>query len=190
MQEEVNGLLIPGKKSRFRMALPHMDGLDKKVMGTAIPSMINLAVVPLVNAVDTFWVGRLGSALAMAGQTAAGQAFFTFYFLVAFLPTIIAPMVAEAVGGGDTETAQTRVCESLFLCTLLGGFGTVLLVGLPRLTGLSMILSQGAPAMEFAAPYLRWRALSMIPALISATGFAAYRGKRFRDQKMPMNAII
>jgi len=176
--EEVNGLYqyIPTKRTRFLAALPCLDTLDRRVMGTALPSMVNLAVVPLVNAVDTFWVGRMGIALSLAGQAAANNAFFTIYFLVAFLPTITAPMVAEAVGSGDTEAAQARVCESLFLCNVLGGIGTILLVGFPRLVGLRAILPDGAPALEYAAPYLRWRALSMVPALLSATGFAAYRG--------------
>lgn len=137
--------------------------------------MVNLAVVPLVNSVDTFWVGRMGVALALAGQAAANQAFFTVYFLVNYLPTITAPLVASAVGTGNKDEAQRRVCESLFLSNLLGGLGTVLLVAFPRFS-LQMILPAGAPALDYAAPYLRYRALSMIPSLVSATGFAAYRG--------------
>ena len=166
-------------KKRIVNAMPRLgqggDELDRTIMGTAFPSMINLAVVPIVNSVDTFWVGRMGIALALAGQAAANQAFFTLYFLVAFLPTITAPLVATAVGSGNTEAAQARVCESLFLCTLLGGFGTIFLSAFPK-TALGMILPADAPAMQYAAPYLRFRALSMIPALVSATGFAAYRG--------------
>jgi len=152
------------------------DDLDKQILGTALPSMLNLAVVPIVNSVDTYWVGRLGSALALAGQAAANQAFFTLYFLIAFLPNITAPLVAKAVSAGDSEAAQSRVCESLFLSNVLGGIGTLALVGFPRVLLSAMVLSPTAPAMEFAAPYLRWRALSMIPVLFSATGFAAYRG--------------
>lgn len=151
------------------------DDLDKQILGTALPSMLNLAVVPIVNSVDTYWVGRLGNALALAGQAAANQAFFTLYFLIAFLPNITAPLVATAVSAGDTEAAQSRVCESLFLSNLLGGIGTMALVGFPHVA-LSLVLQEGAPAMEFAAPYLQWRALSMVPVLFSATGFAAYRG--------------
>lgn len=162
-------------RSRFQTSLPQNDDLDKKILQTAIPSMINLAVVPIVNAVDTFWVGRLGVALALAGQAAANQAFFTLFFLVNYLPTITAPLVATAVGSGKQEEAQDRVTQSLFLSILLGGIGTLLLVGFPR-TSLQLVLSPDAPAMEFAAPYLRIRAISMIPSLISATGFAAYRG--------------
>ena len=151
------------------------DDLDKQILGTAIPSMINLAVVPVVNSVDTFWVGRLGSALALAGQAAANQAFFTLYFLIAFLPNITAPLVASAVSAGDEEGARDRVCESLFISNVLGGIGTLLLVAFPRAC-LGLVLDKSAPAMEYAAPYVRLRTLSMVPALFSATGFAAYRG--------------
>lgn len=145
------------------------------IIRTALPSMLNLAVVPLVNAVDTFYVGRLGNALALAGQAAANQAFFTLFFLVSYLPTITAPRVASAVASGNAEQAQARVCESLFLSNIMGLLGTILLAGFP-VVGLSLVLPKGSLAMEFAAPYLRVRALSFIPALISATGFAAYRG--------------
>ena len=166
-------------KGRIRHALPRFraggDGLDREIMGTALPSMVNLAVVPLVNSVDTFWVGRLGDPLAQAGQGAANQAFFTLYFLVSFLPTITAPLVAKAVGSGNTEAAQARVCESLFLCNVLGAVGTLFLVLMPR-SCLRMAIPLTHPGMEYAVPYLRFRALSMIPALLSATGFAAYRG--------------
>lgn len=180
LNEETRQLTVPSPSSkRWRNALPRLlrggDELDREILMTSIPSMINLAVVPLVNSVDTFWVGRMSSALALAGQSAANQAFFTLYFLVSFLPTITAPLVAKAVGSGNTEAAQARVCESLFLCNVLGIVGTLFLVLIPR-TSLKMVLRADAPAMNYAAPYLRFRALSMIPALLSATGFAAYRG--------------
>ena len=58
--------------NRWRRALPgyesSIEGLDRLILSNAIPSMINLAVVPLVNSVDTFWVGRMGVALALAGR--------------------------------------------------------------------------------------------------------------------------
>lgn len=163
------------KMERFRKMIPVDDELDKTIVKTALPSMVNLAVVPLVNSVDTFWVGRMGIALALAGQAAANQAFFTLFFLVNYLPTITAPLVASAVGSGDMEQAQKRVGESLFLSNLLGGLGALFLVAFPA-AGLSLILSEGAPALEYARPYLRFRALSMVPALVGATGFAAFRG--------------
>jgi len=95
--------------------------------------------------------------------------------LVSFLPTMTAPLIAAAVGSGDMTSAQDRVCEAMFLSSICGAIGTILLVGFPRLS-LGMVLAKDSPAMAYAVPYLRFRALSMIPALISATGFAAYRG--------------
>jgi putative MATE family efflux protein len=170
-----------GKWNRFRDALPGKrkgattnEGVDRLILTTSIPSMINLAV-PIVNSVDTFWVGRMGNALALAGQAAANQVFFTIFFLVNYLPTITAPLVAAAVGSGNDEEARQRVCESIFLSNLLGALGTLLLVGFPA-TALGMILPKGAPALEYATPYLALRALSMVPALFSATGFATFRG--------------
>jgi putative MATE family efflux protein len=173
-------LLVTSMTERFLACFPKIgqkdDELDTTILKNAIPNILNLGVVPLVNAVDTFWVGRLGIPLALAGQAAANQASFTLYFLIAFLPTITAPLLAKAVASGDTERAQQHVSESIFLCTLLGTFGTVMLVSMPTQVLSRLVLPAGAPAMEYAAPYLRWRALSMVPQLIAATGFAAYRG--------------
>ena len=161
-------------QSRFRQALPSfpLSSLDKMVLSTALPSIANLAVVPLVNSVDTFWVGRMGIALALAGQSAANSVFFTLYFLVAFLPTITAPLVARAK---TNDEAKSRVGEALFLCNVFGIIGTILMVGYPHIP-LKMVLSSNAPALAYAAPYLRLRALSLVPVLWASTGFATYRG--------------
>lgn len=203
MKVGVNGEEGDGEESSKRRLIMG-DELDSRILKTAIPSMINLAVVPLVNgesgisclfcifyneqnvliflylfmshvAVDTFWVGRLGSALALAGQAAANQTFFTLYFLIAFIPTITAPLVASAVAAKDTESAQSRVCEAVFLSNIFGALGTIIMTGFPYFA-LKLVLSPDAPAMEYAAPYLRLRALSLVPTLFSSTGFAAYRG--------------
>ena len=140
-----------------------------------MPSIANLAVIPLVGAVDTFWIGRMGDALALAGQGAANQCFFSIYFLIAFIPTITAPLVAKAAGSGDTNAACERVCEALFLANVLGAVGTLILVLRPSFV-LNLVLPAGAPAAAYATKYLRLRSLSLIPALVSAVGFAAFRG--------------
>jgi putative MATE family efflux protein len=179
-EEEVT---YKSKRERFQQALPQLftgkkqkDELDQTILSTAIPSMINLGVVPIVNSVDTFWVGRLGVALALAGQSAANQASFTIFFLIAFLPNITAPLVAKAVANNNTEEAQRIVCESIFLCNVLGILGSAMLIAFPRKVLGTLVMAADSPAMDYAAPYLRWRALGMVPSLISATGFAAYRG--------------
>lgn len=165
------------KLERLRKSLPFQnDDLDSLILKTCIPTVLNLMVVPLVNSVDTFWVGRLGLAMALAAQSAANQACFTLFFIIAFLPNMTAPLVASAVSSGDNEQARERVCESLFLCNLLGAIGTFALMVYPRQILTALLLPAGSPVLDYAAPYLRWRALGMVPSLIAATGAAAYRG--------------
>mmetsp|Transcript_3729 Transcript_3729/g.9759 ORF Transcript_3729/g.9759 Transcript_3729/m.9759 type:complete len:608 (-) Transcript_3729:49-1872(-) len=165
------------KLERLKKSLPFQnDTLDGLILKTCIPTVMNLAVVPLVNTVDTFWVGRLGLAMALAAQSAANQASFTLFFLIAFLPNMTAPLVASAVSSGDEDAARERVCESLFLCNVLGAVGTLALMIFPRQILTALLLPAGSPVLDYAAPYLRWRALGMVPSLISATGSSAYRG--------------
>lgn len=165
------------KLERLKKSMPFQnDTLDGLVLKTCVPTVTNLMVVPLVNSVDTFWVGRLGLAMALAAQSAANQACFTLFFLIAFLPNMTAPLVASAVSSGDEDQARERVCESLFLCNVLGAAGTLALMIFPRQILTALLLPAGSPVLDYAAPYLRWRALGMVPSLIAASGSAAYRG--------------
>ena len=67
--------------SRLAAALkPARGPLDKEIAAVALPAMLSLAVFPVVGMVDTFFVGRMGSALSLAGQGAANAA-FNFCFL-------------------------------------------------------------------------------------------------------------
>lgn len=49
------------------------DALDKRILILALPAVLNNAILPLVGAADTFWVGRMKNALTLAGQDAANQ---------------------------------------------------------------------------------------------------------------------
>ena len=166
----------PLLSTRLQQALPgRRDELDGEILGVALPSIANLAVIPVVGAVDTFWIGRMGNALALAGQGAANQVFFSTFFLIAFIPTITAPLVAKAAGAGDIAGASKRVAEALFLANVLGAIGTLLLVFRPAAL-LSVVLPASAPAASYAMRYLQLRSVSLIPALLSSIGFAAFRG--------------
>jgi len=66
---------------------PCNDDLDKKIISVSLPCIANYAINPLVGAVDLFWVGRMGNALAIAGQSAANQVFSSTFWLAAYLPS-------------------------------------------------------------------------------------------------------
>ena len=126
-------------------------------------------------AVDTFWVGRMGNALALAGQGAANQVFNAFFFVVGFVPKVTVPLVAKAFAAGDAKGAADRTCDSLFVACVVGALGTALLVGAPQLV-LRTVIPPDALAAPLATRYLRLRALSIVPAAFSAVAFAAFRG--------------
>ena len=137
--------------------------------------MLSLALFPVVGMVDTFFVGRMGSALSLAGQGAANAAFNFCFFVLAVVPTLTAPRVARASARGDDEAVRTTARESLWIAGAVGLCGTIALVGWPRYF-LKLVLPANAPALAPAARYLRYRALGYLPALLSSTCFAAFRG--------------
>lgn len=148
---------------------------DRLILQTSIPNMINLGVVPLINTIDTYWVSQVGLPLALAGQSCANQCFFTIFFLINYVPTISASYIASAIGSNNINLAQQTICQALFLCTIFGFIGTILLVLYPTII-LRLVLPSNAPALYYAIPYLQARSISMIFTLFSATGFAAFRG--------------
>ena len=166
----------PQQTSRLAAALkPARGPLDKEIAAVALPAMLSLAVFPVVGMVDTFFVGRMGSALSLAGQGAANAAFNFCFFVLAVVPTLTAPRVARASARGDDEAVRTTARESLWIAGAVGLCGTVALVGWPRYF-LKRVLPANAPALAPAARYLRYRALGYLPALLSSTCFAAFRG--------------
>lgn len=163
------------RRTRLGRALPRGDALDRRIARIALPSAANLLILPLVGAVDTYWVGRMGNALALAGQGAANQVFSSIFWVIAFLPSVMTPLVAEAAASGDQSEARRRICEASFLAAAMGIAGAALL-GLCTPLALRLVLAPGAPAEAYALPYLRIRALSFAPALLSTVGFASFRG--------------
>lgn len=155
--------------------LPSGDALDKLILKIALPAVLNFLIGPLVGAADTFWVGRMKNALALAGQGAANQIFNSAYFIFSFLPSVITPLVAKAIGAQDDEAVKDRVGESIFIATIVGIIGTFTLAYNPKWI-LSLVLRTDSAARVFAEPYLRVRAMTFGFSLLSTVGFAVFRG--------------
>ena len=147
----------------------HKD-LDKKIIRLAGPAILNFMIIPLVGAVDTYWVGRMSNALALAGQGAANQVFTSAFWIISFLPNVVTPLVAKAAGAGDRQAVQDRIGETLFMGLLMGTVGTLLLT-LCTDSVLSIVLpTAGAVKSAYAHPYLRIRGITFIPALLTTIG--------------------
>lgn len=154
---------------------PCGDELDQRIMKLTLPAMANFAILPLVGAADTFWVGRMSNALALGGQGAANQVFSSLFWICSFFPAIITPLVAKAAGSADKEKVQNYIRDAIFMGTFMGLLGMVLLTSFPSFV-LKLVLSPDSPALQYARPYLAIRGLTFLPALLSTICFAAFRG--------------
>lgn len=155
---------------------PCGDVLDRKILNLAIPAILNLMIIPLLGAVDMYFIGKMNNALAIAGSAAANQVFASTFWIFSFLPLVITPLVAAASASGDNNAVQSRITEALLIGTVIGVVGTALL-GLAPAKMLSIVLPTAAASRVYAEPYLKYRALTFGPALLSTVGFAAFRGK-------------
>ncbi|CAB9498968.1 Protein DETOXIFICATION [Seminavis robusta] len=155
---------------------PCMDELDKQLIKISLPVIANFAISPLVGAIDLFFINRLGNALAVAGQAASNQVFGSVFWLTSFLPSITAIEVSRESAQGNEEGVQEAVCRALFVGIIFAFLGSGFLLTCTE-KALSSVLKSGAPALEFARPYLKIRAISFLPSLISIVGFSAFRGQ-------------
>ena len=154
---------------------PCYDELDKKLIKIALPCIANFAINPLVGAVDLFWINRMGNTLAVAGQAAANQIFSSAFWLTSFLPSVTATLVAKESAKGDQDGVQDSVCQAFIVGTAIAIVGSFLVLSMPDslLTG---VLSPGAPAREFARPYLMIRGFGFLPSMYALIGFSSFRG--------------
>lgn len=148
--------------------------LDSKILTVFLPAVANLMLIPLVGAVDLFWVGRLGDPLAIAGMGAANQVYSMIYFIISFLPAVVTPRIAKEVSQGNTSAATSCVCEALYFGLVLGTIGSFCLVACPQ--QVMAIISRDPAVLLTAVPYLRFRGLTLICTLWSTIGFATFRG--------------
>lgn len=142
---------VPAPPSPSPTVLPRFDSLDRKILLISLPAILNFAINPLVGAIDLFWVGRMSSALALAGQAAANQVYSSAFWMISFLPSVTTPLIAKHYAAGDELRAQDTLRQALFLAALLGAAGSAFLL-LRSDLALSAVLAEGSPALEFARP--------------------------------------
>ncbi len=147
--------------------------LDRRIFALAVPAVGALAADPLLSLVDTAFVAGLGpSALAALGVTSAifGFAFVLFNFL-AYATT---PLVARAMGQGNSDEARLLVGRALFLAVTIGVASAALLVVFAE--PLVRVMQAGPEVIDPAVSYLRIRALAAPAVLIVTAGHGAFRG--------------
>ena len=156
-------------------------GLDREILGLALPALGALAADPLVSIVDTVFVGRLG-VVPLAALGINASVFSMAFVLFNFLAYGTTPMVARAVGRGDLEQAGRVVVQALVVALLTG----VIAVGVLQLFAGPIVSAMGADG-ELRGPtlsYLRIRAFAGPAVLLVTAGHGAFRG--FHDTRTPL----
>jgi MATE family multidrug resistance protein len=154
---------------------------NRAVLRLAIPALATLAIDPLLTLIDTAFVARVGvEELAALGVDTAilGFVFFGFNFL-AYATT---PLVAQALGRGNTEEARRWVGDALVLAAGLGVLAVAVVEILaPWFVGL---MGAGEDVAGPAVAYLRIRGIATPAVLIVTAAHGAFRG--FQDTRAPL----
>jgi len=150
----------------------------------AAPVMLGMLGHTFVQFVDNIMVGQLGTAELAAVSLGNSFMFIAMSLGIGF-STAITPLVAEADGENNFDSAKSSFKHGLFLCTVLG-ISLFLMVFIAE--PLLHFMKQPAEVVELAIPYLNLVAASLVPLII----FQAF--KQFSDglsmTKYPMYATL
>lgn len=167
-----------------RRAVPR-DGLNRRIMGLAVPAFGALIAEPLLLLADTVIVGRLGTD-PLAGVALASAVVQTAVGLMVFLAYSTTPAVAKHLGGGRMNQALAVGRDGLWLGVVLG----VVLVALGGIFGRPLLVAMGGhgAVLDQAWSYLWW-SLPGLPAMLLVTaGMGVLRG--LQDTKTPLVIAI
>ena len=140
-------------------------------LSLSFPVILGLLGHTIVQLVDNIMVGQLGTAELAAVSLGNSFVFIAMSLGIGF-STAITPLVAQADGTNNRDQAQRVLSHGVVLCILLG-----VCLFLAVFSARKLMYSMGQPpeVVEFAFPYLRWVAASLVPLII----FQAY--KQFTD---------
>lgn len=159
--------------------------LDREILALALPALGALAADPLVSMVDTAFVGRLG--VTPLGALGVNASVFSMAFVVFnFLAYGTTPMIARAVGRGDTERAGRLAVEALTLAAVAG----VVALGLIQAFAGPILSVMGATGelRHPALTYLRIRAFAGPAVLLITAGHGVFRG--WHDTRTPLMVTL
>jgi putative MATE family efflux protein len=165
----------------------------QRILDLAIPAAAALGIDPLMNLVDTAFVGRFTSAVDAAAPLAgmgSATALLTFtLYLFNFLCTTTTPLVARQRASGNEAQAVALGGQVLSLALLLGTFLTLLLWGLSQpLLHLMGTGNTGVVANDYATVFLVVRAAAAPAVLCMEASTGILRG--YLDTQTPIAVLV
>lgn len=172
---------------RFNNALRLIKSYTKEFrynIRLAVPVITGMLGHTFVAFADNIMVGQLGTAELAAVSLGNSFVFIAMSLGIGF-STAITPLVAEADGAGDKQSAKSALKHGLTLCTLLG-FSLFVIILL--LKPLMYHMDQPPEVVVLAMPYLDLVAFSLVPLVM----FQAFKqfSEGLSQTKYPMYATI
>lgn len=152
---------------------PLLDGPKaRKILGLAFPVILAMLTQTGVNIVDTYFIGKLPSDVASAGQAALTPSLMFLWAIGGFLSSIgvgTQATTARRFGEGD-NTAAGAVLPNAILVALIGGvLGTA--AGYAVVPLFFSKLSTNPSVIDLGTTYTRWR----LVGITSMAATAAYK---------------
>ncbi|MGI6357160.1 MAG: MATE family efflux transporter [Bacillota bacterium] len=161
------------EQRRSELARLSQDNLLRAVLLLAVPVIIEMALQSTVGIADVAMVGRLSPA-AIAAVGLSNQVYMLALTVFAAVRTGTTVLVARMVGAGDlpgaNKAARQSLLLSLWVALVLAAFGLLF----PEL-GLRM-LGAGEDVILVGVGYMRWKAVSVIFAILVMTATGILRG--------------
>ncbi len=139
----------------------------RRVLGVAVPIIIQNGITNFVSLLDNIMVGRVGS-VQMSGVSIANQLIFVFNLCIFGATSGAGIFTAQFHGSRDTNGVRHTFRFKLMICTLLSTLGICLfLVGGEPLIGM-YLKGEGDPrdaalSLGYGMSYLRVLLLGLIP---------------------------
>lgn len=144
---------------------------DKRILKIALPIVLSNATVPLLGAVDTAVIGRLGDPAALAAVGMGAIILATFYWFFGFLRLTSSGLTAQARGRGDQAEVTACLIRAMGI-GLAAGLVLILLQGV--LFQAALRISPAEAAVEsMALQYLQIRIWGA-PATIAIYGVTGW----------------
>lgn len=166
---------------------------DQAIFSLSIPAVLAMATDPLLQLVDTVFVGTGsgGGSLALAALGVTSS-LLTFAFVTFnFLATATTPLVATALACGDATKAGKVTVQAFALASSLGILLTVTLV-LTSDTALLWVgqesVRDNAAVFSLAKEFLLIRALGAPASLVMTVGQGVFRG--LQDMRTPLTITL
>lgn len=158
---------------RSELARRSQDNLLQAVLLLAGPVIVEMALQSTVGIADVAMVGQLSPA-AIAAVGLCNQVYMLALTVFAAIRTGTTVLVARLVGAGDVKGANLAARQSLILALLIAFVLAALGLLFPE-AGMRL-LGAGPDVVEVGVGYMRWKAISVVFAILLLIATGILRG--------------